>query len=346
MCVTMAARYLLSSSTSENGSDAFCQLQQKNHYQEQQRQNQNDHVYHHQCCVGHTQRHHHHHQQHLDQSSANTHHHHHTQHHSSSTTIEDIKGDATTHSTYPPPPPPATLLVPTQEKGRAVVSTVLPAQPPSSANTQRTQFSFTALEGATTFSSLQEAAASPNVLLPPPSSLSPIAMPDPFSMHTQYNGRHYQQTCQNGDQRESVFYRGMLAPSQPQSYPTAAMASTTTYTAPAAATVAVPLQTASSSPQHLQLLRRHEPLYGCGCGDCVTFFSSPGHGYLSPLTHFSDEASSCHPPPIPPPPPTLVSSEAIPPPAAAASSGYTYNSSFPPPTQVVVRRFSSSTFMS
>lgn len=273
----MAARYLLNNSTPENGKS--CQHQQ-NHHQQQEN------VYQHRCH-GHT---------HLPQPSANTHH-----THCSGTTLEGgIKRDTT--CTYPPTPAP--------RGGPAAVSVIKPNLPSHpSANTHRTQFSITTLEGDTTFSSPQEAAAPPSVLQPPP-PLSPVAMPDHWSVQL-YSNHYQQQTCPNGKECEPIVYHGLL-PSQPlQSY-SAAMASAT-YTA-------MPVATS----QHCQLqLCRHEPFYGCGCVDCVVFFSSPGHGYLSPLTHFSgDEASCC---------PRSHVSEATP-------ASYSYCSSFPPPPQAVVSR--------
>ena len=275
----MAARYLLNNSTSENGKS--CQLQQNHQHQEN--------IYQHRCHV-HT---------HLGQPSANTH-----RTHCSSTTLEGgIKRDTTCAS--PPPPAP--------EGGPAALSVVMPTLPSHpSANTHQTQFSISMLKGCTTFSAPQEAAALPSVLLPPP-SLSPVAMPDRWSVHM-YNDHFQQQTCLNGEEHEPIVYHGLL-PSQPlQSY-SAAMASAT-YTA-------VPVPMATSRHHQLQLCR-HEPLYGCGCVDCVAVFSSPGHGYLSPLTHFSDDKASC--------PPRSHVGEATP---ACYSH---YSSSFPAPQAAVVSR--------
>ena len=119
------------------------------------------------------------------------------------------------------------------------------------------QLSIATLEGNTIFLA-QPAAA-------PPSAAAAVVMdpPDPWSVHV-YN--HCQQACLNGEEIEPIMYG---VPSQPH--------------CPA---VAVNTYSLAAPMQH------HQPLYGCGCVECVAFFSSPaGQGYLSPLTHFNDEAS-------------------------------------------------------
>ena len=236
---------------------------------------------------------------HLDQPSANTHH---TQ--LSITKLEgDIKGAGATCAHLAPP-----------REGAAAVPVVMPPLPSPSANTHHTQFSITTLEGNTIFPAPQGVTAS--VVMPPP-PLSPAAMPDQWRVHV-YNNHRYQQTCLNGEELKPIGYHGLL-PSKPQNCP-AAMASTA-YTVEPSATL-----------HHQYQQRRHEPLYGCGCVDCVTFFSSPGHGYLSPLTHFSDEAICPH-----------AGGGHV---SEATPASYSYCSSFPRPpppaaAAAVVSRFSS-----
>ena len=260
-------------------------------------QHQQQNVLHH-CCDGYS---------HLEQPSANTHH---TQF--SITTMERDSG-AGTICTHPPMP----------REGAAAVPVVmsLPSSSSPSANTHHTQLSsITTLEGDTIFPAVQGAAASVVMSSPPPSLSPSAAMPDQWRAHI-YNKHHYQQMCQNGEKLEPIGYHDVLS-SQPRCSP-AAMANT-----------AYTVEHSSTANDHQQWLCRHEPLYGCGCVNCVTFFSSPGHGYLSPLTHFNDEAiyphnSGGH-----------VNGEATP-------ASYTYCNSFPhppPPAAAALVRWFSSTF--
>lgn len=286
----MAARHLLNSSISENGNGKYCQHQQNSHHPQEQ-----SNVYHH-GFLGHTL--------HLQQPPANTLNS--SQHFSSK--MDDIRGD--TARAYPPPLPPLALRARAQEGGAGVpvVMSPLPShQPP--AKSHRAQLSKTTLEAGATFLSPLEAA------LPGPS----VAIPDHCSVHS-YDS-HYQQKMQlSGEECKTVFHHGVLLPLQPQNYPSAVVSTT--------CTVTVPVQTTCTS-HHLKLFQQHEPLYGCGCGNCETFFSSPRHGYLSPLTHFSGEGK-CLPPPAPSP--CGHFSEATP------SPSYRYCSSLPPLVQVTVRR--------
>ena len=164
-------------------------------------------------------------------------------------------------------------------------------------------------------------------------------------MNMYNNSGHYQQrTCLhvNGEEHKPMFYHCLL-PSSPRSHNYPAVVTSTTNTEGRG----LPLQSiaATTSRQcHGQLLQQcgggHEPLYGCGCEDCMAFFSSPGHGYLSPLAHFGDEAMCSNPPPLPSPSPSssghIVSGA-----TTAASYSYCSGSSFVPAPlpQVMVRRF-------
>ena len=331
----MAARYLLGNSTSEN--NKFCQHQQNGrHHQQHQEQ-----LRHHESVC---QRRYHGHHRHLDQPSANTHRQH------SSSTIEDTKGNVTTPLCAYPTGPQVLLQeggVPKAAAASVVaVPSLLPPSTQPSANSNQTQFSITIHEGdSTTFSSPQEEAAGqlPKVILsPPPSlslSLSSRALPvDQWTaVHMYNNSGHYQQnTCLhvNGEEHKPMFYHCLL-PSSPQSHNYPAVVTSTAYTEERG----LPLQSIATTSQqyHGQLLQQcggHEPLYGCGCEDCVTFFSSPGHGYLSPLTHFGNETMSSNPPSSPS---GHIVSGATP----AASYSYCSGSSFVPASlpQVMVRRF-------
>lgn len=139
-----------------------------------------------------------------------------------------------------------------------------------SANTH-SQLSFRPLEKDTTFSpSLAVGGAAVSRALPPPSSLLTRAAECWSSMHM---CDHSQQMCLNGEKLEPMS-SGYLSSHRP--VPPVAMV-----TASSHPVMALVLHNSSESS--------HCPLYGCQCVKCLELFSSPKHGYLTPLSHFNGD---------------------------------------------------------